>query len=331
MSTIAPADSDRTRTSSGEEKTVEQCLRPLITSMRLFGLYFDRRPNDSKSRKWNPWMIYSVFALALLWINAVRMFSSFTSEDRFGLILLNKVIHLIWMTQCAVSQTAFYVTSHLGKLQDVFLKRKLSVEGATYLRRIAVLSTIVSWSIFGICSVLLMYAIFFTDGFTDIMLAPLQTYVAMSNLLAPRIILYAVNVFLLAAHIFPQVMTFLLAMFISFRFRRVNAELERSLDAEEGRLGDYEIDVIRRQHQEIAMSVSNIDDCLMLSNASAFCCQLAIVIACLYTLIFYHSCMSTRFVVASLSVWMIFVFIGLSFTAAGGIMINNYVSESNAA
>jgi len=140
-------------------------------------------------------MIYSVFALDLMWINAVRMFSSLTPEDRFGLILLKKVIKVIWTTQCAVSQTTFYVMSHLGKVHDVFLKSKLSVEGATYLRRITVLSTIVSWSIFGISSIMLVNGIFFSDGFLDIMLAPMQTYIASSNLLVPRIILYAVYIF----------------------------------------------------------------------------------------------------------------------------------------
>jgi len=64
--------------------TMADSVRPLLTSMKLFGLYFKRQTvdgdklKDGKScRRWNVHMIYSLVVLILLWINVARMFSVF--------------------------------------------------------------------------------------------------------------------------------------------------------------------------------------------------------------------------------------------------------------
>jgi len=60
--------------------TMADSLSPLLTSMKLFGLYF-RRGTDVQSetsrRKWNVYMIYAAVTLILTWINVIRMFSVF--------------------------------------------------------------------------------------------------------------------------------------------------------------------------------------------------------------------------------------------------------------
>jgi len=90
--------------------TIADGLRPLLGSMRLFGLYFNRPSDDAgddhdrKSQKWNVHMIYGAAIVILLWINAVRMFSAFTQEDKFDQFLFIKLITVTWSIQCAVSQ-----------------------------------------------------------------------------------------------------------------------------------------------------------------------------------------------------------------------------------
>jgi len=66
-----------------EETTMVKALSPLLTSMKLFGMYFKCCRNLSdipKTKKrhvrWN--MIYPAAIVILLWINALRMFSVFT-------------------------------------------------------------------------------------------------------------------------------------------------------------------------------------------------------------------------------------------------------------
>lgn len=316
------------------ECTLTACLKPLLRSMGVFGLYFNRRlqsssggsPSEKSWCKWNGWVIHAVFAVVLLWLNVARVFSIFTSDDRFGQILLNKMINVVWMFQCTVSQTSFYAASHLGKLQDAFMKIKLSDDCVKYIRRIAVVYTVVAWSIITLASAFFAYGVFFTNGSMDYMLAPIQTHVTTSNLLIPRIVLYFVCFYLVSAHVFPQAMTFLLAMMFTHQFKAVEKQLERCLKSQDGLVQDSEIESIRQQHQEIAMTVSNIDDCLMFSNASAFCCQLSNLIILLYLLIFYHSFYQDPMIIGAYAFWMFLLSLGLTFTATGGITLNHYVS-----
>jgi len=63
--------------------TMADCVRPLLTSMKLFGLYFKRgtettsnKMSEEKTRRgWNGYMIYGVVVLILIWVNMARMFS----------------------------------------------------------------------------------------------------------------------------------------------------------------------------------------------------------------------------------------------------------------
>jgi len=64
--------------------TMADSVRPLLTSMKLFGLYFRREADadnmmtEAKSRRrWNVYMIYALIIAILLWINVARMSSVF--------------------------------------------------------------------------------------------------------------------------------------------------------------------------------------------------------------------------------------------------------------
>ena len=335
MSTISPRTARPSMdgvTLQRRKNTTTDCLRPLLTSMRLFGLYFERQSEGSsneKSCKRNPWMIYGILIVSILWLNVARMFSVFTKDDTFGMMLLTKTLTVVWVIQCAISQTSSYATCHSGTLQKVFMRMKLADRCAYYLRRMAIVYTISAWSVIAIASAFFTYGIFFSDGFMDIMLAPIATHatVPYNLLIIPRIGQYILSFYLLAAHIFPQAMTHLLATLFSYQFANVSKELDRCLESQDGQVGDADIEMIRKQHQMISMSVSYIDDCLMFSNASAFSCQLVGFIILLYTIIFYHSIMNDPVVIATNVFWMALMTAGLVFTTAGGIRINQYVSK----
>jgi len=75
--------------------TLADCLSPLLTSMKLCGLYFKRGTCDNlvddRSRgRWNLLVIHSAVVAILLWINMIRMFSVFTAQDVFGVDLFFK-------------------------------------------------------------------------------------------------------------------------------------------------------------------------------------------------------------------------------------------------
>jgi len=63
--------------------TMADSVRPLLTSMKLFGQYFkcnetgENMTDDKPRRRWNGCMIYALVVVGLLWINVARMFSMF--------------------------------------------------------------------------------------------------------------------------------------------------------------------------------------------------------------------------------------------------------------
>ena len=73
------------------------------------------------------------------------------------------------------------------------------------------------------------------------------------------------------------------------------------------------------------MYVDRTDDFLMFHNAGAFCSQLFNVILFLYDMIFFGPKDDTIVNIMRLF-WMFGVLFGLSITAAGGILVNHYVS-----
>ena len=158
------------------------------------------------------------------------------------------------------------------------------------------------------------------------MLAPFHTHVTIPNLLVPRIAVFLLSFHLMSAYIFSLTTTFVLAMIFSHQFKKIAKELECCLDNPQRRVSELDIEKFRQKHQEISMNVSRVDDCLMFSNASAFCCQLSCVIILLYVHIFYHSCITDPVSITIHAVWMFLVSFGLALTAAGGIVVHHYVS-----
>jgi len=306
-------------------------LRPLLSSMRLFGLYFSRPSEkasddaNEKSRKWGAYMMYATGVVVLLWLNVARVMSIFTNDDKFGFVLLNKLVISVWAIQCAISQTAFYAASRRGVLAAVF-RQHVHESCAAHAQKIAAVYAALSWLVIVVGSGFFTYTIFFSGGLMDGMLAPIQSHVMITDLLVPRIIVNVFAVYLLAAYIFPHALAFLLAMIFSFQFKQVERELEKCLDNRERRLTESDVELLRQKHQEISMTISNVDDSLMFSNASAFCSQLFCFIILLYVLIFYISVINDPVVIVINIFWMLLLSFGLVLTAAGGIMVNHYVS-----
>lgn len=306
-------------------------LQPLLTSMKIFGLYFDPPSKDAgneKSRKWNAYRIYAVTVVILSWINAVRIFSVFTREDSFGLALFNKLLAVSFFVQCAVSQTTFFAASYSGRLA-VVLDQVLDDPCVRHARKFSVAYAALAWGIIMTVLTFYTYGLLFTDGSSDYYLAPLQIHVAMPNPLIPRLIASGSFLHMLSAYTFSQATTFVLAMVFSHQFRKVSETLERFLVSDGKRragLGESDIEMLRQQHQQISMNISHVDDCLMFANASAFCCQVFTLVILLYSLIFYHSLVADAVVITGYLFKMLAVSFGLVLTAAGGITVHHYVS-----
>ena len=197
--------------------TIEDGLRPLLTSMKLFGLYYSHRSEDAdddldvKSRRWNAYRVYAITVVILFWINVVRLFTVFTKEDQFGFVLLHKLSMIVWLTQCAMSQSAFYAASFSGRLAVMF-RQPLDDSCAKHARKFSTTFSVLAWSAVTVGSAFVVYGMFFIDDLMDIMITPLQSHIIISNPLIPRIIVCFCVFHIMSAYVFSQVMTFVLAM-----------------------------------------------------------------------------------------------------------------------
>ena len=233
------------------------------------------------------------------------------------------------MTLCAVSQFVYFIASYTGSLDRVLMNVKLSQECANYCRKMATIYTVVAWIFWLLNFSFLLYSVFFTKGFMDMTLAPITTHINVSNILGVRIVGYAINVYIAGAWTFPHAMSLMLATAFSRQFKELDRILEQRLaGGNEHRVSDIKIETLRRRHQKISASVREADRFLKFSNAGAFCCQLFNTIMILYALIFYNHTMTDPVIVIQRTFWIFGQSVGLSVTAAGGIMVNHYVSTN---
>ena len=252
----------------------------------------------------------------------ISLFGSHLAVDA----LFFKFIVVSWKTLCAISQSTYFAVSYSGSLDHMVNRITLSGECETYSRKVVVIYTSIAWVMVLVTVGFSMYSMFFTGGYMDIMLTPLTTHVDVSDLMIPRIIGYLISVYCAAAWVFPHTMSFMLATIFTRQYRMLSTILDRMLaESDECRLSDSDIEKLRQRHQEISMSVNDTDDFLMFHNAGAFCCQLINTILLLYDLIFFRAT-DNLVVIVMRAFWTFGVFFGLSVTAAGGIMVNHYVS-----
>ena len=231
------------------------------------------------------------------------------------------------MLLCTISQTTYFAASYNGSLERMLAGMKLRQECARYCRKTATIYTSLAWILLLANLAFQLYAIFFSGGYMDISLSPFTIHVNASNILVPRVVMFVLDIYLCAAWIMAHAMSFMLANVFSHQYRQLERTLERHLSAcDSRRVPEPEVEILRQRHQEISLSVDKADRFLMFSNAGAFCCQLYGSILILYSLIFYQSLNTDPVIIIMYAFWMFSQSFGLSVTAAGGIMVNHYVS-----
>ena len=242
--------------------------------------------------------------------------------------LFFKFIVLLWMIFCTISQSTYYAVSYSGRLDHMLDRMKLGDESAIYIRKVAVIYTVVSWAYLLVNVAFTLYSIFFSGGYMDILLAPITTHFNLSNPLIPRFVACLFSIYLQVAWIFPHAMSFMLATIFAHQYKALSRSLDKMLaDSDDRQLSDSDIETLRQRHAEISMSVNETDDFLMFHNAGTFCCQLVNNILLLYDFIFFRATNDPLIIIMRVS-WMVGALCGLTVTTAGGIMINHYVSTN---
>ena len=209
--------------STRQEQTDDKVLKslsPLINSMRLFGLYFNRSGNKvhpaseaSSGRRlrrcqyWNPSRIYATVMLVVTWLNTARYFIVFNDNETLGVDLFIKILWISELLFVAVLCTAYYVASHTGSLDRVLRQVTLSTADISpkYSRRAAVL-TFACWTLMAADISIRVYEIFINGQTND---ATLILYFNTFRVSKPyeyviKVVFIVIQVHVLASSTFPQ-------------------------------------------------------------------------------------------------------------------------------
>lgn len=358
---VKPLELDVTSEEVDDDESQEESLlvlmSPFLNSMRLFGQYFqwpsagkdksngsatsDLNETENKLSTATPetvrkpaWsdrlsLIYAVAVLTLLWLNSIRILTIFTSADNMLPVILNKAMMAIWVFMCTVQQTAYFAASRSGNLDRVLGEFRLKLpECKAYIRRLVTNFVVISWFVALANEAFFIYLTFFSGGYVDILLTPLGTHIPVSNLTPYHALFIVVSIYLNPAWIFPVAMTFLLSLGFAFQFRRLLDRLRRVMtDAGEMGIADDEIEDIRREHQTLCRLMKRADRFLTYHHAAALFGPLVTVIIILYIMMFNRWLLNNSPILFAISgFWLVSGAVQLSLTAAGGIMVNHYVS-----
>ena len=231
------------------------------------------------------------------------------------------------MLLAAISHSTYFAASYSGSLDRLLAGIRLNRECAKFCRKTAAIYAILAWIVLLMNYAFLLYSVFFSGGYLDVMLAPITIYVDVPDILLPRIAVYFICIYLCASWTLPHAMTLMLATIFSHQYKQLDRAFEQKLSgSDERQVSDSEIETLRQRHQEVSLSVKEADKFLMFSNAAAFCIQLFGTVLLLYTLIFFYSTMTDTILYIKRAFWLGAQAFGLAVTAGGGIMVNYYVS-----
>jgi len=100
-----------------------------VLRFALLKLSFVTLAKDTEvTKRWNVGRIYATIVIAVIWLNAARMFTIFQMAEEFGFVLLVKLSAISAGVLAALQQTACFVASETGNLDRIFRKTLNSVK-----------------------------------------------------------------------------------------------------------------------------------------------------------------------------------------------------------
>jgi len=238
-------------------------LSPLLTSMKLFGLYFQRpdrhqRPTTDDP-EWNSatastgkastkLRVYATVVLMLVWLSAIRCVFVFTSGDRFGALLLMKITVFTWCALVAIFQTTCYYASHTGKLLKILSTLRVTRDCVRSVRRAAIVLTALLWLTM-VCFLTIGAAVFLnSDEEFNFILAPFVTYIHVPerSILIARVIGYLGYIMVYPCVFFSHLLSLVLVYIFYTQFKKLKKNFRRAL----GERGQFngDLSLFRRRH-----------------------------------------------------------------------------------
>jgi len=314
-------------------------LSPLLFSMKLFGLYFERedqhrrRTGDpdwnqtaSTTRPRSNWLrVYATFFVIFMWLEIVRFASVFNQSDHFGAILLMKITVFNWFALLAIFQSSYYFACHTRKLSKVLQTLPVTRGCITGARRTAVFLTALVWITLLANLSVGTYFYFATEGAFDFILTPFVTHINIpeDNVKIVRVIASFSYVLLFPGVFLSHSMNQVLVYIFYNQFKKLKKVLRRELGEQGQFSGD--LSLYRRRHQTLSKAVSKVDGFVKFGNVAGFVCHIANIILVLYSFIFYQESRKNARTALTYFFWLVANADGLLFSASAGIIVNHMV------
>ena len=315
-------------------------LSPLLFSMKLFGMYFERGDRMHRRRaddpEWNSatpkartsstkLRVFATFAVIFVWLDFLRCLSAFNRYDQFGSLLLLKIVTITWFALSAIFYTTYYYASHSGQLVKVLLTLPVTQDCIHKSRLAAVILTALIWIVLGIDLSIGFYFVTQDSDVNDIFLAPFVSYIYLpeDTRKIARVFGYVGYALVFMGIYFAHAMGVVLVCIFYSQFRNLKKNFRRAL-GEEGQFNG-ELSLFRRRHQTLSRAVSKVDDFMKYSNVAGFVCHTLNTILLLYSVIFYPESTDT-FIAGATHVFMLFINVnGLMFSASSSVVVNHMV------
>jgi len=268
-------------------------LSPLTFSLKFFGLYFHRedkhqRSNDDPESKPATtktsatskfWRVFSTIVLVFVWFNAIRFISVFALVDKFGILLLTKIMFFSWFCLIATLHTAFYVACHTGKLHRLLTTIRVTQDCVSSVRRAAVVLTAMCWISVSIDLVAGAYLVFNHESY-DFLFTPFVVLLPKDKLLGVKVIGYLGMTYIFPTAFFSHALNLILVYVFYSQFRKMKKNFSRALGEEGEFSGD--LSVFRRRHQTLSRAVSKMDDFMKFNNVGGFVFHIVNIIEIIY-------------------------------------------------
>ena len=299
------------------KENILKIMSPLGMSLRLSGMFYD------STTTCHPTKLYSRLLLVILWLDLLRVTSAFRTDNQFGILLFMKIITVNWKLVCVVSASVCHHACRKNWLHQ-YLDEWTNITGerATpackkYLRRSAVLHTVISWFVI-VCNLIFSIYISYTADSDVSSLAPFSPTWQHAGII--RAINSVLMLFWTMAYIFPLAFYHSSCSLLSWLYIRLSNDfcgLGNSTKALNS------VETYRQKHQKICGITKRVND--IFHVMTAFHLVGSVVNLCVLIYILLRNEEESVIIAGSLF-WIILITISLIIISMGAGWVNATVS-----
>ena len=301
-------------------------LKPLWYSLQLFGLFFPRVYKEDHfsgnlTLKHGAWRLYATVVLVIIWINALRMFATFNSDDVFGSLLFMKLIMTSFAINCALYCTACYYACHsYDCLPSFFLKLKDCYWDLNL--RSAIICIPLAW-IGALMAIVAGFYMIWAPGLPDsFSLAPFPADVPYAEVI--KVVLSVIQCYTSMIWFLSQAYAYIFCAGLYKIFQLYNKSFRGNL-TEQGTFHNN-MQMFRLRHQKIVRMVGHCDNFLRIYIAATYITDIATICLILYNMIWDETVTVNAIMFSSYIYWLGLFSVSLVIASIGAALVNHAVS-----